>query len=168
MESEPPTAHARCDHCRSEVAIPESYAHGDHIKCGSCGTKHKVVRGDILRLVVSDVGPLQEALRANEQRLDRLEAEHAHARASFGVGANGVGLGVIYVLWAVTRGGETWSSRLVWTAGAVAVGGGLLLELANYLFLAKRRAMSRLALEIETAHLETVRLKQKIRDASRV
>ena len=34
----------------SELAV----SHGDHIACGACGTKHKVVRGDKVRLVPLD------------------------------------------------------------------------------------------------------------------
>jgi hypothetical protein len=168
MEAQSETPKARCAYCRSEVSVPASYAHGDHIKCGSCGTKHKVVRGDVLRLVLADVSPLQEALRANEQHLDRLEAELAHARGSFGIGANGFGLAVIFVLWRVIYGGASWDKELLWSAVGVAVFTGLLLELANYAFLAKRRAISRVSLEIETAQAESARLKQKIREASRV
>jgi hypothetical protein len=126
------------------------------------------VRGDVLRLVLADVSPLQEALRANEHHLDRLDAELAHARGSLGIGANGFGLGLIYLLWQVTYGGETWSRSLIWGALGVAVASGALLELANYLFLAKRRAISRITLEIETARAESARLKQKIREASRI
>ena len=33
---------ARCVHCREDVTVPDHYAHGDHVKCGACGTKHKV------------------------------------------------------------------------------------------------------------------------------
>ena len=127
-----------------------------------------MVRGDVLRLVLADVSPLQEALRANELHLDRLEAELAHARGSFGIGANGFGIAVIFLLWKVTYGSETWSRDLLWSAVGVAIGSGLLLELANYAFLAKRRAMSRVSLEIETAEAEGARLKQRIREASRV
>jgi hypothetical protein len=168
MDDQTETSKARCSYCRSDVSVPAAYTQGDHIKCGSCGTKHKVVRGEVLRLVLADVTPLQEALRANELHLDRLEAELAHARGSFGIGANGFGIAVIFLLWKVTYGGESWTSDLLWSAVAVAVGSGLLLELANYSFLAKRRAMSRVSLEIDTAQAESVRLKQKIREAGRI
>jgi hypothetical protein len=167
MEAQTETSKARCAYCRSEIFVPATYAQGDHIKCGSCGTKHKVVRGEVLRLVLADVSPLQEALRANELHLDRLEAELSHARGSFGIGANGFGIAVIFLLWNVTYGGEAWSKDLLWSAVGVAIGSGLLLELANYAFLAKRRAMSRVSLEIETAQAESTRLKQRIREASR-
>ncbi len=168
METQTATSKARCAYCRSEVSVPDAYAQGDHIKCGSCGTKHKVVRGEVLRLVLADVSPLQEALRANEQHLDRLEAELAHARGSFGIGANGFGIAVIFLLWKVTYGGDTWTPGLLWSAVGIAIFSGLVLELANYAFLAKRRAISRVALEIETAQAESTRLKQRIREAGRV
>jgi len=167
MEAQTETSKARCAYCRMEISVPDGYAQGDHIKCGSCGTKHKVVRGEVLRLVLADVSPLQDALRANEQHLDRLEAELSHARGSFGIGANGFGIAVIFLLYRVTYAGETWSKDLLWSAVGVAIGSGLLLELANYAFLAKRRAMSRVSLEIETAQAESTRLKQRIREASR-
>jgi len=168
MEAQSETSKARCAYCRSEVSVPDAYAQGDHIKCGSCGTKHKVARGEVLRLVLADVSPLQEALRANEHHLDRLEAELAHARGSFGIGANGVGIAVIFLLWKVTYDAQTWSTDLLWGAVGVAIFSGILLELANYAFLAKHRAISRVSLEIETAQAEGTRLKQRIREASRV
>jgi hypothetical protein len=168
MDAQSETSTARCAYCRSEIAVPDSYAQGDHIKCGSCGTKHKVVRGEVLRLVLADVGPLQEALLANEQHLDRLEAELARARSSFGIGANGFGIAVIFLIWKVTYAGATWSKDLLWSAVGVAVVSGFVLELANYAFLAKHRAIRRVSLEIETAEAESTRLKQRIRESGRV
>jgi hypothetical protein len=44
----------------------------------------------------------------------------------------------------------------------------VLLELANYFFLAKRKAMSRLSGELDAVEAEHRSLSQKIRDASRV
>ena len=92
---------ARCVHCRADVSIPDTYAHGDHIKCGKCNTQHKVVRGDVVRLVLADVGPLLEAHIANETLVERLQDELKAARGSFGVGANGFGIGVAYLLWQI-------------------------------------------------------------------
>ena len=73
---------ARCVHCRTEVSVPDTYAHGDHIKCGTCGTKHKVSRGEVMRIVLADVTPLREALRENERMVERLEDEIRGARRS--------------------------------------------------------------------------------------
>ncbi len=58
----------RCVHCRADILVPDSYHHGDHVKCGQCGTRHKVSRGERegVRLVLADVGPLRDALKANE------------------------------------------------------------------------------------------------------
>ena len=94
------TQKARCVECRSEISVPGSYAHGDHVKCPTCGTRHKVVRsGEAVRLVLADITPLKEALRANEAQVSRLEAELRHARHSFRIGVNGIGFGVVYVVW---------------------------------------------------------------------
>jgi hypothetical protein len=158
---------ARCVHCRTDISVPDSYAHGDHIKCATCGTRHKVHRGDVLRLVIADVAPLKEALQANEQLVTRLEDELRGARRSIGIGANGLGIGVAYVLWQVALNSQPLSSDLAWQAGGVAVGSGLVLELANFLFLSKRQAVRRLGAELQEARAEGRHLQQKIREASR-
>ena len=168
MVSEPGVARARCVHCHEEIAVAERYAHGDHIKCGVCGTKHKVVRGDRLRLVIADVGPLREALAQNEHVVERLEAELAHARASLGIGANGIGIAVIYALYQVGVKGAPIGKGLLLTAIAIALVSGLLLELANWSFLAKRSAMIRISGELEEARAEGQKLRQQIREAGRV
>ena len=166
--SETGSQKARCTHCREEVSVPDSYSHGDHIKCGTCGTKHKVVRGDRLRLVISDVAPLRDALAQNQQLVGRLEAELADARASFGIGANGIGIGVIFVVYEVGMKGAPLSTNLLLNALGIAVVSGLVLEAANWSFLAKRNAMTRLSKELEEARGEGARLRQQIRDATRV
>src|SRR5438445_278668 len=38
------TQKARCAECRTDISIPSTYAHGDHVKCATCQTRHKVVR----------------------------------------------------------------------------------------------------------------------------
>jgi len=159
---------ARCAHCRSEIVVPETYHHGDHIKCGSCGMRHKVSRGDVLRLVIADVAPLKEALQANEAMTERLEAELRGVRGSFGIGVNGLGLALIYALWQIVRKDRAIDTGLAWEAVAVAVISGVLLEAANFFFFAKRQRMSRLSTEIEQAEAESSALRQKIREASRV
>jgi hypothetical protein len=164
------TQKARCAECRTEISIPSTYAHGDHIKCATCGTRHKVVRSgsEAVRVVLADVGPLREALRANEIQQSRLEAELRHARASFGVGVNGIGLGVAYAIWQVGFKDRQIAIDLLWEVIGVAVLCGVLLEMANYLFLAKRKAMSRLSDELEEVEEQANTLRQKIREASRV
>jgi hypothetical protein len=168
MVSESGAAKARCVHCREEMSVADRYAHGDHIKCGVCGTKHKVVRGDRLRLVIADVGPLRDALAQNERLVERLEAELAHARASFGIGANGIGIGVIYALYQVGVNGAPIGKGLLWTSLGIAAFSGLVLEAANWSFLAKRNALTRIGQELEEARAEGQRLRQQIRDATRL
>jgi len=156
----------RCVNCRTDIVIPSDYAHGDHIKCGTCGTKHKVQRGEVLRLVLADVAPLKEALRANENQVERLEDELQGARRSFGVGANGVGIAVIYLLYQVALQDRQWDSGLLVEGIGVAIGAGLFLELMNFLFLAKRQKMTRLSGEIQAAKAEGREIQRKIREAS--
>lgn len=159
---------ARCVHCRVDIAVPASYAQGDHIKCGACGTKHKVVRGERLRLVLADVGPVQEALTVNDHLIHRLESELAHARASFGIGANGIGLGVVFMLYQLGFKGAALNGELIGNAAGVALVSGLVLEGANYLFLAKRQALTRITAELEEAEAEGARLRQLIRETNRL
>jgi hypothetical protein len=160
---------ARCAHCRSDISVPESYHHGDHVKCGSCGMRHKVSRdGGVLRLVNADVGPLRDALLHNRNLTERLEAELRHARGSFGVGVNGLGIGLIFALWQIMRENRAIDTDLAWEAAGVVVVSGLLLEAANFFFLAKRQRLRRLGEEIDEARAEARTLQQKIREASRV
>jgi DNA-directed RNA polymerase subunit RPC12/RpoP len=159
---------ARCAHCRSEILVPDSYQHGDHIKCGSCGMRHKVSRGDVLRLVIADVAPLREALQSNQSLTDRLEAELRIARGSYGIGVNGLGIALIYALWQIVRKDHPIDAALAWEAIGIAVVSGLLLEAANLFFLAKRQRLRRLNTEIEEARAESRALQQKIREAGRV
>lgn len=161
-------ATVRCVYCRVDIQVPGTYAHGDHIKCGACGTKHKVVRGDRLRLVLADVAPVKDSLAQNEQLVNRLEAELHHARASYGIGANGIGLGVVYMLYQLGFKGAALNGELIGNAAGIALVTGLLLEVANYLFLAKRQHMTRISAELEEAEEEGARLRQLIRDASRM
>lgn len=163
------TQKARCAECRTEIDVPASYAHGDHVKCGTCGTRHKVVRsGEAVRLVLADTTPLKEALRANEAQVSRLEAELRAARASFGVGVNGIGIGVAYAIWQVGFQDRQIDTGLLLEVVGIAIVTGVLLELANYFFLAKRKLMQRLSQEIEEVEAEGRALQQKLREASRV
>lgn len=168
MVSDTGVQHARCLHCREDIAVPDRYAHGDHVVCGSCRTKHKVVRGDRLRLVIADAGPLRDALAQNEKLVERLEAELAHARASLGIGANGFGIGLIYALYQVGFKGAHIGAGLLWTSVAIALLSGIALEAANWSFLAKRSAMTRLGAELDEARAEGQKLRQLIREAGKV
>lgn len=159
---------ARCVNCREDIQVTSQYAHGDHIACGTCGTKHKVVRGDKVRVVLADAAPLRETLAQNQNAITRLRAELRHAQASLGIGANGIGIGVIFVLYQVGWKSQPLSMNLLWNAIGIAIVAGLLLEAANWAFLAKRTAITRLSAELEEAEQEARRLRQKIRDATRV
>jgi hypothetical protein len=164
------TQTARCVNCRSDIAVPASYAHGDQVKCGTCDTRHKVVRderGQLLRLVIADVGPLRDAVQANRALVNRLEADLAAARHSFGIGVNGLGLGVLYVLAQVGLEDKPLSQTLALQAVGVALVTGGLLELTNHFFLAKREKIARLTADLNDARTEGRQLAQKLREASR-
>jgi hypothetical protein len=130
--------------------------------------RHKVSRGEVLRLVIADAAPLKEALQANQAMTERLEAELRGVRGSFGVGVNGLGLALIYALWEIVRKDHAIDAGLAWESLAVAVLSGVALEAANFFFLAKRQRMTRLSTEIEEAEAESRLLQQKIREAGRV
>ena len=159
---------ARCIHCRSEVDVPDAYAHGDHIKCGSCGEKHKVSRGEVLRLVLADTAPVREALQANEALQERILDELHGAQRSFGIGANGIGVGVAYAIYQIAVNEATIGSNLLWSAVGVGLFAGIVLELVNFLFLAKRQRIRRLSSDLDEAREEGRRLQKLLREANRV
>lgn len=160
---------ARCVHCRSDVEVEDKYQHGDHIRCGKCGTQHRVVRSaaEGARLVLADVGQLREALAMTRASIARLEDELRGARHSFGIGANGFGIGVAYFLYMVALQDQPISGELAVRAALVAVAAGVVLELANFLFLAKRQAIRRLNDELASARGEEKELQKKLREATR-
>lgn len=166
----PDPVKARCVHCRAEILVPDTYHHGDHVKCGQCGTRHKVSRGERegVRLVLADVGPLRDALHANQSQIGRLEDELRGARHSIGLGANGLGIGVVYFIWQVAMKDQPMSTDLVWQSVLVGAAAGIALELLNYVALAKRKAITRISHDLEEARAEGRALQQKIREASRV
>lgn len=162
------TQRSRCVHCRAEIAVPDSYAHADHIKCGSCGTKHKVSRGETLRLVLADVAPLREALADNVRLVERLEDEIQGARRSLGIGVNGLGIGVLYAIVQVGVNDVAISRDLAWQSLGIAVAVGVGLELANHLFLAKRQRIQRLTADLQEAREAGRHLQKVIREAGRL
>lgn len=161
-------AMARCVYCREEVQVSDRYAHGDHIKCGKCGTKHKVVRGERLRLVLADAGPLREALAQNDTLVARLETELTRTRYSFGLGANGILVGLVYAGYQVFANRAPIDASLLWQAGGLALVCALLLEIASWGFLAKRSRITRLTRELEDARVEGGRIRTLLRDATNV
>ena len=158
----------RCVNCRTDIAVPATYAQGDFIKCGTCGMQHKVIRGEGVRLVIADVAPLKEALRANEVMIDRLEDELHGARRSFGIGVNGMGIGVAYAIYLVAFQEHALDAQLATKAILTMVVSGVALELVNYFFLAKRQKVKRLSAELDEARQHSQELQQKIRESSRV
>ena len=158
---------ARCISCRSEISVPDSYGEGSQIGCGTCSTQLRVVRAGGLRLVIADPLALRETLREVKQSIDQAERELQTARASWGIGVNGLGIGVFYVVTRMAL--EDWHlNRALITKGVViALVVGILLELANTLFLAKRQAISRLTAQLQLANAEKKELERKIRESSR-
>ncbi|MGE0455403.1 MAG: hypothetical protein AB7O37_15135 [Vicinamibacteria bacterium] len=161
------TLPGRCLNCKSEVQVPNTFAEGEIIQCGSCRLSLKILRRGALRLVIADVGPLRDELRFAQQRVAGLESELARARASFGIGANGLGLGVLYIVAQVALEEQELTRGLIGTAVAIALASGVALELANYLFLAKRREMARLSADIETLQGDVRQMQAKIRESLR-
>lgn len=158
---------ARCANCRSEVSVSDSYADGSQINCGSCSVLLRIVRKDGLRLVMADPMALQEALRQLRMDIARANRELQAARASWGIGVNGFGIGVLYVVAKVALEHRPLNQGLLFEAVAVSVVVGVLLELANYLFLAKRQAISSLTEQLRLATVEQRELERKIRESSR-
>ena len=117
--------------------------------------------------MLADVGPLRDALTQNQQLVRRLEADLARARASFGIGVNGIGIGLIYAVYRVGVDGAPIGKGLLWTALVIAIVSGLLLEGANWAFLAKRNAIATLSRELDEARTEGGHLRAQIRDATR-
>lgn len=159
----------KCLNCRSEVMVPNTFADGDTMQCGVCGMGLKIHRSPTggLKLVISDVGPLRDEMKATQQRVVGLESDLQRARASFGIGANGFGVGIVYLLAQVMLEDKNLSRELFLTAAGIAIVSGVALELANFFFLAKRREMSRLSVEIAEAQKEINSIQQKIRDSLR-
>jgi hypothetical protein len=148
--------------------VEERDAHGDQIHCDNCKDGFKVVRRNgAVRLVYADVGPLRDNLREIQGRTSVLKSELKSAKASLGIGVNGLGLGVLYVVAKVGLEEQLITRELIWTAVAIATVTGVLLELTNLFFLAKHKAMLRLSSEIRQAQREARRLRQAIRDATR-
>ncbi len=159
---------ARCISCRSEVSVPDSYADGTQISCGSCAVQLRVVRsGGGLSLVIADPLALRETLRQVKLDIAQANRELQKARASWGIGVNGFGIGVLYVVAKVALDERQLNRGLIVEAVVVSVIVGILLELANTLFLAKRQTISRLTEQIGRAVAEQKEIERKIRESSR-
>jgi hypothetical protein len=160
--------HARCPNCRDNVEVGGRYAHGDQMQCGNCHAGLKVVRqGNSVRLLIADLGPLREELKSLNKRIFDVDRELSRARASWGIGINGLGVGVLYVLARVALEEHVIDRTMIAAAIGISVVVGLVLEGANYLFLAKRRQMNELANEMASLRAEAKALQQKIKESSR-
>jgi len=158
---------ARCLSCRGEVSVPDAYADGAQIGCGGCGIQLRIVRKDGLRLVVADPLALQESLRQIRVDIKTASRELQAARASWGIGVNGFGLGVLYLVARVALEERHFNRELVIEAVGLSVLVGVLLELANFLFLAKRQTISRLTAQLRQANLDQRETERKIRESAR-
>ena len=161
------SANARCLNCRSEIPVPDSYADGAQIACGNCATQLRIVRADGLRLVIADPLALQDTLRQIRQEISETTRELQTARASWGIGVNGLGIGVLYVVARVALEGREINRDLMLKAVSLALIVGALLEVANYLFLAKRQTITRLTEQLQRAKADQRELERKIRESSR-
>jgi hypothetical protein len=156
----------KCLSCRAEVQVPNTFAEGEQVDCQVCGIALKILRpGGGLRLVIADLTPFRDEVRAKQAQIVELEHELARARASFGIGANGLGLGVMYVLAQVGLEEKPLTPDLIGMGVAIALVTGAALEIANLLFLAKRREMTRLGEEIVQTQAELKEAQRKIKES---
>ena len=158
---------ARCISCRAEVPVPDSYEEGSQVGCPSCAVQLKIVRAGGLRLVIADVLALQDRLRETKTLIAETSRDLQRAKASWGIGVNGLGLGVLYVVARVALDERPLDRKLVLEAVVLAVVVGVLLEAANYLFLAKRRAIADLTKHLQGAIADQREIQRKIRESSR-
>lgn len=160
---------ARCPQCRSNADVPDTYSHGDTLSCNVCHFQLRVLRSDkgALRLVVADAAPLRDQVSFNRVQLDRLQSELREARASFGIGANGFGVGVVYLVSRIALEERNLDLALALEALAVAVAVGIGLELANHFFLKKRKAIERIGGDIAQLREDQKHLQSLIREAER-
>jgi len=125
------------------------------------------VRTGGLRLVIGDPLALRETLRLIKLDIAEANRELQTARASWGIGVNGFGIGVLYVVAKVALEERALSRGLIVEAVVLSVLVGVVLELVNTLFLAKRQAISRLTEQVRLATAEQKELERKIRESSR-
>jgi hypothetical protein len=126
-----------------------------------------VVRQGGLRLVIADPLALRETLRQLKLDIAQANRELQQARASWGIGVNGLGIGVLYVVAKVGLEERPFNQGLIIEALVLSVVVGILLEVVNTLFLAKRQAISRLTEQLRLAAIEQKELERKIRESSR-
>ena len=160
---------ARCVNCRTEIDDP----------AGLCPRRPHQVRhlrhqaqGAARRRPAAGAGrrqaPEGRPARQPDPWWSASRTSCRGARRSFGIGANGLGIGGDLPASYRSRLNEpAWSLGPASPRGSASlVGTGLLLELANFLFLAKRQQMTRLSEEIQTARADGREIQRKIREAA--
>lgn len=157
----------RCVQCRALITVAESFAQGDHVKCGSCGTGHRVVRKGGLSLVLADISSLRQTLNQQRAVESRIERELQNARAAVGVGVNGLLIGLGFLIWQLGWQQRDWSRGLLAQALVIALITGVALEAVNYLFLAKRQKIDILSAELKEARRERSILERRLREAKK-
>jgi hypothetical protein len=163
----PQSQNARCLNCRSDVPVPDSYADGSQVKCGACAVQLRIIRADKLRLVIADVAPFREMLRERKTLVAETTRDLQKARASWGIGVNGLGVGVLYIVARIALEERILDQDLIIEALVISVVVGIVLEVANTLFLSKRQAVSRLTLQLQEALADQKDIERKIRESSR-
>lgn len=158
---------ARCLNCRSEVSVPDSYADGAQVGCETCAVQLRIIRTGGLRLVMADILGLKEQLRQAKQMVSETNSDLQKAKASWGIGVNGLGLGVLYVVARVALEERELNQGLIIEAVVISILVGVLLEAANHLFLAKRQAIARLTEQMKREVAEQREIERKIRESSR-
>jgi hypothetical protein len=160
---------SRCPRCKSDVPVPEAFASGDTLPCDICQSQLRVLRNDkgAMRLVIADAGPVREQLTFNKTHVDRLQRELQDARHSIGIGANGFAISVLYLVSRLALEEREMEMGLLVEAIVLGVVVGIGLEAANYLFLAKRKAITRITGEIDQMKEEQKLLQGLVREAER-
>jgi hypothetical protein len=158
---------ARCIDCRGDVSVPDSYEEGAKVSCGQCSAQLKVVRTGGLRLIIADPLALRDTLREVKQDIARLNRELQAAKASWGIGVNGLGIGLLYVIARIFLEHRALNRDLISRAILLSLVVGVLLEAANFLFLAKRQAISQLSSQLKMATAQQKDLERKIRESTR-
>jgi len=158
---------ARCASCRFDVSVPGSYAEGAQISCPRRSVQLRILRKGGLRLVIADPLALRETLRQVKLDIAQANRELQTARASWGIGVNGLGIGVLYVIDKVALEERHLNQGLIVEAVVLSAIVGGLLEVANTLFLAKRQTVARLTEQLRVATVDQKELERKIRESSR-
>jgi len=97
--------------------------------------------------------------------VERFENELRAARGSLGIGTLGFGIGVLYVLDKIGLEELTLTREIIVTGVILSVVTGILLELANFLFLSKRRLINQLNEQLAVMKDEAKELQRKIRES---